>query len=353
VKVLGVLKCIAFGCSGVAFRDYHQMGRNTTTECIKAFFSAILADPELRGTYLRSPTRADAKRITGLHKEKHGVDGMLGSLDCMHVLWKNCPVGEQAQYKNAKKNKMSSVVIEAAVDWNTWFWHTSCGHPGTNNDINIWDKSELQQQFLSGFHDVDFEFELDGQKFNKLWYLVDGIYPTLARFVKTIPVPIDEVMRIFAKWQESARKDSERAFGVLVRKFQFLAKAIEFWYIEDIKDQLYGCILLHNMMVEVRVQRQEREDASMYAMRSNSNESVQEIYDEEDDDEEDGDDFETRREKSLRNFVQRNMGLERNIDMVEILKARWKDLYDSTSHVALQTAVMNAVAKNYIDYAEE
>ena len=37
VKVLAVLKCIAFGCSGVAFRDYHQMGRNTTTECIKAF----------------------------------------------------------------------------------------------------------------------------------------------------------------------------------------------------------------------------------------------------------------------------------------------------------------------------
>ena len=77
VKVLAVLKCIAFGCSGVAFRDYHQMGRNTTTECIKKFFSAILADDDLRGTYLRCPTRADAKRITALHKEKHGVDGML------------------------------------------------------------------------------------------------------------------------------------------------------------------------------------------------------------------------------------------------------------------------------------
>ena len=39
-KVLGILKCVAFGCSGVAFRDYHQMARNTFSENLKAFFRA-------------------------------------------------------------------------------------------------------------------------------------------------------------------------------------------------------------------------------------------------------------------------------------------------------------------------
>ena len=171
VKVLGVLKCAAFGCSGVAFRDYHQMARNTTSECLKDFFYSITADEDLNATYLRAPTRADAKRMSKLHEEKHGMPGLLLSLDCMHVLWKNCPVGQQCHYKNAKKNKMSSVALEGGVDWNCWFWHASCGHPGTNNDINIWDVSSLQEMFLSKeFNmDVDFPFQIDGKTFQRLW----------------------------------------------------------------------------------------------------------------------------------------------------------------------------------------
>ena len=45
-KVLGILRCVAFGCSGVAFRDYHQMTRNTFSENLKAFYGAIIAEDE-------------------------------------------------------------------------------------------------------------------------------------------------------------------------------------------------------------------------------------------------------------------------------------------------------------------
>jgi hypothetical protein len=94
VKVVGVLKCIAFGCSGRAFMDYHQMATNTFTECLKAFFRAVKADTELQGQYMRSPSPTDIKMITDQHLRAHGVPGMLGSLDCfLHVYWKNCPVG--------------------------------------------------------------------------------------------------------------------------------------------------------------------------------------------------------------------------------------------------------------------
>jgi hypothetical protein len=48
VKVLGIIKCIAYGCSGRAFQDYHQMATNTFTEGLKAFFRALKADPELQ-----------------------------------------------------------------------------------------------------------------------------------------------------------------------------------------------------------------------------------------------------------------------------------------------------------------
>ena len=47
------------------------------------------------------------------------------------------------------------------------------------------------------------------------YYLADGIYPKWTTFVKTIPSPKGNKQIHFAKSQESARKDVERAFRVL------------------------------------------------------------------------------------------------------------------------------------------
>jgi hypothetical protein len=55
VKVLGILKCIAFGCSGSAFMDYHQVAPNTFTEGLTAFFRALKADTALQAHFMRHP----------------------------------------------------------------------------------------------------------------------------------------------------------------------------------------------------------------------------------------------------------------------------------------------------------
>jgi hypothetical protein len=53
-----------------------------------------------------------------------------------------------------------------------------------------------------------------------VWFLVDGIYPELARFAKTISEPLNNLAKSYASWQEASRKSIERAFGVFGRKFQ-------------------------------------------------------------------------------------------------------------------------------------
>ena len=54
------------------------------------------------------------------------------------------------------------------------------------------------------------------------YYLADGIYPTWATLVKTIPSPLGNKKKHFAKCQEAVRKDVECAFGVLQARFAII-----------------------------------------------------------------------------------------------------------------------------------
>jgi Plant transposon protein len=97
---------------------------------------------------------------------------------------------------------------------------------------------------------MDFQFVVGNDTFKKLWVLVDGIYPELSRFVKSLKVPVGRDQQLFTKWQESCRKCVERASGILRRKFQILSRPMEQLYEEDIRNIVDTCIILHNMLVE-------------------------------------------------------------------------------------------------------
>jgi hypothetical protein len=164
-------------------------------------------------------------------------------------------VAWQGQFDGSKG--YPTVVLEAFADYNLWIWHAEFGMAGTNNDIDIWERSSLLAAFLNGkFHsEVDFEFNIAGRQFTQVWLMTDGIYPELSRFVKTIQEPGDPKKKVYAAWQESARKDVERAFGVLQRKFHILVKHTELWYLEEICSIVETTIIMHNMMVAHRMEQ--------------------------------------------------------------------------------------------------
>jgi Plant transposon protein len=215
---------------------------------------------------MRPMNREDARRVSQMHHRQHGVPGMMGSLDCMHAYWKNCPMAWKGAFGG--KEKASTIVLEAFSDYNCFIWHASFGYPGSDNDINILERSPLLAAWLDGsYHrDVDFEFTINGRQFKRVYLLVDGIYPAVSRFVKTLDVPIGKENKTFASWQESSRKDIERTFGILQRKFHYLVRPFEQWEMEEIKDIMLTCILLHNWMVTVRVERDEQETADFYQL---------------------------------------------------------------------------------------
>ena len=254
-KLLLPLKTYAYGVPPKCFCDYFQMSFIFAANVCKEFDDAIIKI--YMNEYLRLPTKEDLKSILKLHKAKHGVDGLMGSLDCTHTYWKNCPTAWKGSYSG--RNKAPSIVLEAACDHNLWFWHLSYGHCGCLNDINILNNSHLFDAMLNGdLHKLEQEagvvpFMIGEESFDKVFLLVDGIYPKYNRFAKTVSFPITVEEKKYAGWQEAVRKDIERAFGVLKGQWQVLFRPILLHQTEDISKRASACFILHNMCVSDRV----------------------------------------------------------------------------------------------------
>ena len=61
---------------------------------------------------MRLPNEQDTARLLAIG-ESRGFPGMLGSTDCMHWTWKNCPVGWKGVYRGHKKE--ATVILEAVA----------------------------------------------------------------------------------------------------------------------------------------------------------------------------------------------------------------------------------------------
>ncbi|XP_023634292.1 uncharacterized protein LOC111829435 [Capsella rubella] len=82
------------------------------------------------------------------------------------------------------------------------------------------------------------------------YYLTDGIYPDWATFIQSIRLSQTPKHSLFAKRQESARKDVERAFGVLQASFAKVKNPCLLWEKGKIAYIMRACLILHNMIVE-------------------------------------------------------------------------------------------------------
>ncbi|XP_062089263.1 uncharacterized protein LOC133795823 [Humulus lupulus] len=212
-KITAAMRILAYGVSGDFVDEHLRIAENTAAKCLKKFVKAIIGI--FSHEYLRSPNENDIARLCAVG-DSRGFPGMLGSIDCMHWKWKNCP----SAWKGI-----------------------------SHNDINVLEHSSVFKELAEG-HAPKVNYSINGNDYSMSYYLADGIYPSWLTFVKTIHAPHGCKNKHFAATQESARKDVERAFGVLQARFAIVRGPARFYDRKTLKEIMMACIILHNMIVE-------------------------------------------------------------------------------------------------------
>ncbi|GJZ03163.1 ALP1-like protein isoform X1 [Tanacetum coccineum] len=140
-------------------------------------------------------------------------------------------------------------MFEAVASQDLWIWHAFYGMTGANNDINVLDNSPLFDDLLDDLAPV-VPYVVNGVEYRNGYYLADGIYPEWASFVKSFTVATDPKHTYFKQRQESARKDVERAFGVLQGRWGLIQQPARAYEVNTLRRIMYAGIIMHNMILE-------------------------------------------------------------------------------------------------------
>ena len=163
---------LAYGYAADQIDEYLKLGATTSKECLAHFVDGVIA---LSATYLRKPTLDDLQHLLR-EGEDRSFPGMIGSIDCMHWEWKYCPAGWKGMYQG--RSRTTTVILEAVASRDLWIWHAFFGTPGSCNDINVLQRSPVFDTILNG-QAPQVQFNVNGNTYNKGYYLTDGIYPKL------------------------------------------------------------------------------------------------------------------------------------------------------------------------------
>ncbi|XP_028096217.1 uncharacterized protein LOC114296125 [Camellia sinensis] len=94
-KITTALRMFAYGVAANFMNEYLRIGESTAMKSLKKFVKAVVAIFSYE--YLRSLNNDDIARILAVG-ESRDFPGMLGSIDCMHWTWKNCPTAWKERF---------------------------------------------------------------------------------------------------------------------------------------------------------------------------------------------------------------------------------------------------------------
>ncbi|KAE8906491.1 hypothetical protein PF003_g9510 [Phytophthora fragariae] len=168
-KSTAAIRQLAYGMPAGAVDEYVRIVETAAIKSLKPFCAAV--DNVFGEDYLRAPTAADdVERLQVMHA-KRGFVAMLG------------------QYTG--KESTPTIVLEAVVSSDLWFWHAFFGMPGSHNDINVLDRLDLFSRVTNmtappcdyvindNVYDIGYYLaDVENEREEKLPYVYDNPAPT-------------------------------------------------------------------------------------------------------------------------------------------------------------------------------
>jgi len=156
-----------------------------------------------------------------------------------------------AAYQSRKGKR--GIVVEAVCDRDLWVWHLFVGAPGSLNDFNVMQQSPLSLDVTGRrWPPRGTPFTINGRTLTLPYYLVDGFYPRYAFLMSPHPKRSTEQQTTFNRLQEAIRKDVERLFGVLMKRFHVAMHPGRYHFVSQLLMTYQAICILNNMCVESR-----------------------------------------------------------------------------------------------------
>ena len=242
-KIVAAIRQLAYGTCSDHVHEYTGVAEKTASRALLKFCRWVIRTygDEFMNTWGEAEIRKEMEV-----NAKRGFPGMMGSIDCTHWQWKNCPIAWQGMYQD--RNHKRSIVAEAICGHDMYFYQVYVGLPGSLNDIAIMGQTTMQSNYMESGA-IDMTYSVAGEEFTGAYFLADGIYPDFPYLVKSVAEPVTQQEKLFATVQEGCRKDVERAFGRMLAKWHVLAGAARSWSLKHVTDIWLTCFILHNMTI--------------------------------------------------------------------------------------------------------
>eukprot|EP00951_Prasinocladus_malaysianus_P026800 scaffold238804_cov24-Prasinocladus_malaysianus.AAC.1 len=250
LKILAALRCLALGTSFDAHSKESGIGKSTLRNFVPRFYKWF--DLEYNAQWLQIPTTEDELEELQRPFAEQGLPGCICSMDGVHIAWDNCPAPDTGKAKG--KEHYTTVVFNVCSSHTRRILHVSGPFYGTVNDKSMVRVDHFVDQVRTGALFVNYCFKIftaiGVEVFLKgAWILVDGGYHKWRATICAMESCKTENERKCSSHYGSIRKDVERCFGTLKKRFRILKVPFHVAEAESIGCVFRTCAILHNMLL--------------------------------------------------------------------------------------------------------
>lgn len=250
LKVMTVLRVCGRALTFDDCCEFSGVSENTL-RCFFHTFCKHFASDNYKAWVKGPETEEEISYTTGVYKML-GFPGCIGSCDVVHVPWDCAPAMQRNMFVG--KEGYPTIAFEVTVDHTTKIMGCTVGHYGSRNDKTIVRFDGFIRSIVDRQKYGDVQFKLRTSPDSSIteigvYIIVDGGYHLWRVLQCPYKIASEEAEVWWSKALESVRKDVERTFGIMKKRFRMLKMPMLFRDMDDISYMFFTLCILHNMLL--------------------------------------------------------------------------------------------------------